>query len=1046
MNEHEISGPVATNQKRFEEYLENGKPDAYRLYQSLKKDARKKGEDPIIHLIKTLANGSEEKANNFRALCVQKRLIEPGDYEISLIRDELKKKDIDLDALAGVINNPRKMADLIAALNIKELERLGDTGIYLTVDRILARGTAKQPNTKPSFGILDILPAEQIDGNEIAAKLTEKYAIEERLEVFQTDFAAAQAEIEQTISESTCAKKAILQRVLDYYKEMANFKIDGIVTETIDEETGQTVQFPALHQKIAAQFILKEKKVLIADDVGLGKTAESVITKKLIEQTTGKKITAVLVVPNEVLDHWQNQIEKWNTEPQKVVVITSNNKTEALKQLDGEKPDFVIVSYDMVFRSVNGNGSETIGTRLAKIAEYAVFDEVDEAKSEDALRTTEVLQIAENAKHVALLSATPVPNSLEDIAVIGHIVSDGEIEINGFKRQIKNNPRLARTLIAPKMIRRTNTQVYGKREVETTEVSVELTPEQLVAHEKILLNEDGKGTFGLIDALRRCCLDPKLVGLNQESPKYRKIVEILFERITDPSEEGANKAVVYVADLQANVTEPLTQYLNDQGISAVRIDGQVHGKTRSDAFAQFRKGEVQVLVATLKTMGKGVEMPEANLAIFANSPLTDAEIKQGIGRLARKGQKKKVSAHILIGKGTKEERILASARQKEKWQQFMLDGVELTDEEIKCLENSSGIVKDRKDPLTTLYRMFGNMTNSAIDRIVAILQDEKIAEYIAQNYWDNFEGSFFGNTNKLCAHIINELEKSGVRTKDILDLASGPGCLARVLQKPMIICDINAKALALAKEKLGDLVNTVCASFCTLPFPNESFDIEVLSLALLHSLASEREDILRQMNGTMKKGAIAIITLPNTYSGFERMTEGLRKLGFEILVDLTGVAKSPDTSYECFVFTMTKISDSPSERVDPSYFDLKREIEAIGQGGGEFKHLQGLECSGFVIESQKIANAAIAAAEERKSLFSKETLDGLLREFGGSIERMANDPRATKRLGELDLEAVQIRRGKNPVYSIRAKDDAARRIERPNGNLPKDGPKKVTGG
>lgn len=1018
MEEHLESGLVVTNQKAFEAYLEENNPPAHKAYLGIKAEARRKGEDPIVHLLGKLSEKMPERAEQLRAVCISKRLMDPTDYDIAMLRTELGSKGFDVDKFTDLIPDKRKVADLVVALNIERFKHFGESGVYLIIDKILSKKSAKGTGGSPGV-IIGSIPPELLVGNEVAVKLLEKYVVDSYLDRFQKDFEGAEAEVENAIVTSSVGlRTSILEKTLTYYRELNGYSPPGIVETVLDEETGQTVKFPALHQKIAGRFIADERKVLLADGVGLGKTAEAIIAKNMIESTNGK-VTAVAVVPNEVVDHWERQIDKWNKEKKKVVVIRSSNKAEALAEIEREKPDFIVVSYDMVFRTTNGNG-ETIGERLAKVADYAIFDEVDEAKSEGALRTKQILQIAENARYVAMLSATPLPNSLADLAVIGHIVSNGEIDIKNFRTQIRKNPRLARVLISSKMLRRDQAEVYGVRDIVKQVVPVPLTHEQMLEHERLLINEAGKGSLALIDSLRRVCLDPKFAGVDMPSPKYEELIRIIKRHVADDEGKGIRdtKVVIYACDLQENVTESLTGLLNANGISAVRVDGQVQGKARDDALYEFKKGSAMALVATLKTMGKGVELKEGNIAVFLNPPLTGAEIEQGIGREARKGQRKRVWAYIMVGKDTREEKILEVAEQKERLQQFVMDGIQLTDEEMKELEKPVGIVKGTKDALSTLYRIFGNITNRSSSLIAKILSDAQVGRYVAEKYWDNFEGSYFGNTNRLLAHIIDELGKTGIETGRIADIASGPGCLARVLQKPVVCSDINKQALVLAREKLGDLVKPVCSTFCALPLAKESFDVTVLSLALLHSLASEREGIIREMSRATKIGGVAIITLPNTYSGFERMIEGCRKLGFEVLGDLTGVAKSPGTSYECFVITLVKVRDASEETLDPSYFELKREVESAGHGGEEFGHIRDVDCESFVIEKQEIKVAAKAAAREKKELLDVRTYQELMARYG-SINRIPKPE-----LDALGLEVVEVGRGKNKAFQIREKVDA----------------------
>ena len=66
-----------------------------------------------------------------------------------------------------------------------------------------------------------------------------------------------------------------------------------------------TVSFPSLHQKRGIMRIVEQKRVLIADEMGTGKTAQAILANLLLAVRLGKKIRTLVICPSSVISWWR---------------------------------------------------------------------------------------------------------------------------------------------------------------------------------------------------------------------------------------------------------------------------------------------------------------------------------------------------------------------------------------------------------------------------------------------------------------------------------------------------------------------------------------------------------------------------------------------------------------------------------------------------------------------------------------------------------------------------------------------------------------------
>lgn len=151
------------------------------------------------------------------------------------------------------------------------------------------------------------------------------------------------------------------------------------------------------YQKIAAEVVLRSGALLLADDVGLGKTASAICAL-----TDARTRPALVVTLTHLPPQWVSELEKFA--PDLRVRILRSGKPYDLTRWRGKAvpfPDVVIVNYAKL-----SGWADT----LAPLIRMVIFDECQELRRGDSNKYEGACHLARSANFRMGLSATPIYN------------------------------------------------------------------------------------------------------------------------------------------------------------------------------------------------------------------------------------------------------------------------------------------------------------------------------------------------------------------------------------------------------------------------------------------------------------------------------------------------------------------------------------------------------------------------------------------------------------------------------------------------------------
>lgn len=441
------------------------------------------------------------------------------------------------------------------------------------------------------------------------------------------------------------------------------------------------------------------RSFLLADEPGLGKTAQSVLAASIADA-----YPLLVVVPNVVKMNWAREVERWTPQRRATVIQGDGADVDAFA-------DVFIVNYEILDRHLSWLGS--IGLKGIVVDEAHFIKNLSSQRSQNVLALASRIRERTRDPLMMALTGTPLINDVEDFDAIwrflGWTTGDKpgaelmeKLDATGLTPADKSFYAEARdAVISMGIVRR-----------KKKDVAADL-PDKLIADLPVQLDDEfGRG---IRQAERE--LGERLAA------KYRRIVQARGDRGLEPGEidddivrlvahneleeskaagtggdnvftmvrkigqAKAQLAADYAAQLQRSVgkvvffakhidvMDQAEAHFRASGIRYVSIRGDQTTPARQQAIDDFNDDEsVGIAVCSLTAAGVGLNLQAASNVVLAELSWTAAEQTQAIDRVHRIGQDEPVTAWRIIAAHTIDTKIAELIDQKQGLAARALDG------------------------------------------------------------------------------------------------------------------------------------------------------------------------------------------------------------------------------------------------------------------------------------------------------------------------------------------------------------------------------------
>ncbi len=440
------------------------------------------------------------------------------------------------------------------------------------------------------------------------------------------------------------------------------------------------------------------RSFLLADEPGLGKTAESVLAASV-----AGTYPLLAVVPNVVKMNWAREVERWTPHRRATVINGDGESIDAFA-------DVFIVNYEVLDRHLSW---------LANLGlKGMVVDEAHFIKNLTSQRSKNVLALAARIREqvrdplMLALTGTPLINDVEDFDAIWRFLgwTNGEkpgpelmekLDSTGLTPADKSfYPEAREAVISMGIVRRKKKDVAADLPDKlVADLPVQLDDEfgrsirqaeqelgqRLAAKYRRILEARGDRVF--IGEFDEDIV--RLVAHNEleESKAAGSGAENVFTMVRRIGQAKALLAADYAVQLQRSVgkvvffakhidvMDAAEAHFAANGLRTISIRGDQTTPARQQGIDAFNNDpDVAIAVCSLTAAGVGVNMQAASNVVLAELSWTAAEQTQAIDRVHRIGQDEPVTAWRIIAAHTIDAKIAELIDSKQGLAARALDG------------------------------------------------------------------------------------------------------------------------------------------------------------------------------------------------------------------------------------------------------------------------------------------------------------------------------------------------------------------------------------
>jgi SNF2 family DNA or RNA helicase len=219
-----------------------------------------------------------------------------------------------------------------------------------------------------------------------------------------------------------------------------------VLRETLEYSAGDTRLYP--FQRAGVAYLSLVKRALLADEMGSGKTVQTIMALRALEDTGHLADQVLIVCPNTMKLTWQRELRTWWGEPDVTISVISGTAEQRRKKIRaGSK--FIVINWEALRghsrllsfgphalkRCSECGGSGTVKQAQCEVHERElneidfgaiVADEVHKAKDPHSLQTRALWAASGDTPIRFGLTGTPIANDATELWPVLHWVDEQE--------------------------------------------------------------------------------------------------------------------------------------------------------------------------------------------------------------------------------------------------------------------------------------------------------------------------------------------------------------------------------------------------------------------------------------------------------------------------------------------------------------------------------------------------------------------------------------------------------------------------------------------
>ena len=481
--------------------------------------------------------------------------------------------------------------------------------------------------------------------------------------------------------------------------------------ETLEDPSNADL-FP--HQRAGVEFLKTAKRALLADEPGLGKTAQAIRALKKLQEEGNEVFPALIVCPNTLKKNWKREFAKWW--PDVSVAVIKGSATQRRKQFN-DSADVYVINWESLrahsrlagYGSVALSRCQECGGHDEKISQNrcevhprelneidfkaVVADEIHRSKEPKSKQTRALWAATGTADYRFALTGTPIANNVLDLWSILHWLSPeewpsktrwvdrmintmlnafGGMMVLGVKPHMESefygaiHPRMRRMLKA-KVLPWLPEMMFERRDVEMStkqEKAYSQMRDMMIAE---LENGDAiTAPSALTQTIRLLQFASSYAEMaaNETTGEIKAILSepsCKVDALMDDIKSGdfGNDSVAVCA-VSRQLIDLLSAQMTKEEIPHGLITGAQTEDERQQAIDDFQSGKIKWILFTAQAGGVGVTLTAARRLVMLQRPWSLVDHKQALDRVHRIGSEIHDSIIVTdyVTEGTIEERVI----------------------------------------------------------------------------------------------------------------------------------------------------------------------------------------------------------------------------------------------------------------------------------------------------------------------------------------------------------------------------------------------------
>ena len=448
---------------------------------------------------------------------------------------------------------------------------------------------------------------------------------------------------------------------------------------------------PKRHQIIAMDFLRTHPRCALFQDMGLGKTVETLtVAKELIDDFRVDK--ALVIAPKRVAEStWSSECEKWDhTRDLRVSKVLGSAK-QRQAALDTPADIYVINRENTQWLIEYLNGTWPF--------DLVIIDELSSFKSAQAKRFRMLRRVIKLSEYVWGLTGTPASNGYMDLWAEMFLIDGGEalgktitsyrskyFDVGAHKGHIVYEYRLkvgSKANIDKRLssfcLSMSKADWLQLPDIIYNEVYVKMASSEKRIYDKF---KDEK-VIPLLEASVSSIeeMDSAVIG-GTAAVVSNKLLQMANGAVYDDEgqvfelhEQKLDALAEIVESAQGTPLLVFYSYKHDVDRILKKFPGAVVLKDSAD-IDRWNNGEIQMLLCHPASAGYGLNLQAgSHIMVWFGLPWSLENYQQSIGRLHRQGQEHPVICHHIICKDTIDERVLMALQSKDATQKSLLDAL-----------------------------------------------------------------------------------------------------------------------------------------------------------------------------------------------------------------------------------------------------------------------------------------------------------------------------------------------------------------------------------